>query len=111
MAYKSKKSNLLSLVPVRTEAPAEQIAYQKTGDRWPCVVADFSFERILDSIKIAESGNTQHAHAGDAHKAMELQHKWENLPVYTHDVHYPKRQLFSNFSRVVNDVYGERKRS
>ncbi len=102
------KHPMLSMIPVKTEMPEEQLVYKKSTDKCPCVVSDFSLERIADSITKADSAG-HHTNMAHAEKAMNLQHKWESLPIYHEGDYFPKRQLFSNFKRVVLDVFENKK--
>ena len=97
------------MVPVKLESPEEQMVYQKSMDKGPCVVAEFSLERIAASVKSAEGGRHHHHLTSHAEKAMNLQSKWESLPIYHEGDYFPKRQLFSNFKRVVLDVFENKK--
>ncbi|MEM4272152.1 MAG: hypothetical protein QXH30_01045 [Candidatus Bilamarchaeaceae archaeon] len=110
MPRKVKENNpLLSMVPVRAESPEEQIAYKKTEGACPCIVSEFSLGRISNSIAKAEGMRHHYSHIHHAEKAVNLQHKWESLPIYHEGDYFPKRQLYTNFKRVLQDVFENKK--
>lgn len=98
------KHPVLSMVPVKTEAPEEQLIYKKTeGKSETTFATEFSIERIAESINKAQGGRHHH-HIAHAEKAVDLQHRWESLPIYHEGDYFPKKQLYTNFKRVLQDV-------
>ena len=102
------KHPVLSMVPVKTESPEEQMVYKKSEGASSLIVSDFSLERISDSITKANSAG-HHTNMAHAEKAMNLQHKWESLPIYHEGDYFPKKQLYTNFKRVLQDVFENKK--
>lgn len=88
---KKKKPELSNMVPVRVSRDSATLEY--------------TFDRISDSVSIAQSADNHHAHPAAAQKDAELTRNWESLPLYEHGDHAPKKELFKFFKKTINLLF------